>query len=62
MHGHGASTPGANLRGPHSHPGEGSVRAGPTTAEDPLRHRAAVFHPCKDPLTVELQAQEEGEK
>lgn len=51
------SSPGASLGGPHSHTGEGSVRAGPTTAEKPLQHGATVYQPCKGWVTFELQAE-----
>lgn len=36
------STPGACHLGPESHPGEGSVQAGPPFAKKPLQHGAAV--------------------
>lgn len=35
-------TPGARHLGPESHPGEGSVQAGPPFAKKPLQHSAAV--------------------
>lgn len=53
----GASTQGATHDGPHSHPGEGSVWAGPTVSEKPLQHCPAVLHLCKDQVTFELQAE-----
>lgn len=42
--GSGTSTLRAGHRGSHSHPGEGCVRADPTTPEKPLLHSAAVHH------------------
>lgn len=53
--GSGASTPGASHGGAHPHPGEGSVRAGPSAAEEPLQHRAAVPHPREGQVTLELR-------
>lgn len=53
----GASTPGASHDGSHAHPGEGSVRAGPTAAENAFQHRAAVCQLWEGQVTSELQAE-----
>ena len=55
--GSGSSTAGATHDGPHSHPGERSVYAGPPISEKPFQHCAAVHHLCKGPVTFEPQVE-----
>jgi len=40
-----SSLTGESHAGPHVHPGEGGVCAGPSAAEKSVRHRAAVPQP-----------------